>query len=227
MAHETKSRVYVLAAVAGLALALGWWLTGGEGSTRAGGEAEAAAQGPATKPRVASPSAEPSPATAPAAAEPVRAPEPSAEVAVEPPPRNEAARARERAHRDALRERIVAAQRARLGDDDDEPEALGQLPKEYLRQRVRDDLIPLAKECYDMALDDDEELAGRLVFQFRIVGEPELGGIVEDAQPTPDSDITHPDMVECMREAMMSMSFDPPENGGAVEVTYPFEFLPG
>ena len=32
-------------------------------------------------------------------------------------------------------------------------------------------------------------------------------------------------MVECLRESMMSMSFDPPEGGGAVEVTYPFVFV--
>ena len=88
-------------------------------------------------------------------------------------------------------------------------------------------LIPLAQECYDSALEDDESLAGKLVFQFRIVGEPDVGGIVEDAQLAPDSGITHAELVECMRESLMSMSFDPPENGGAIDVTYPFEFSPG
>jgi hypothetical protein len=137
-------------------------------------------------------------------------------------------RVRDRAQRDALRERIAAAQRTRLGRDEEpsEPEALGQLSKEYLRQRVREDLIPLAQECYESALEDDEALAGRLTFSFRIVGEPDVGGIVEQAEPTVDSEIQHLELIECMRESMMSMSFDPPENGGTVEVTYPFEFSP-
>jgi hypothetical protein len=104
---------------------------------------------------------------------------------------------------------------------------VGELPKEYLRRRVREDLIPLAQECYDSELEDDEALAGKLVFQFRIVGEPDVGGIVEDAQLAPESDIQHAELVECMSESLMSMSFDPPENGGVMEVTYPFEFSPG
>ena len=104
---------------------------------------------------------------------------------------------------------------------------MGELPKEYLRRRVREDLIPLAQECYDSALEDDESLAGKLVFQFRIVGEPDVGGIVEDAQLAPESDIQHAELVECMSESLMSMSFDPPENGGVMDVTYPFEFSPG
>lgn len=159
-----------------------------------------------------------------------RAPEPTAAApSPTPGPAGDTSKARDRARRDALRQQIEAAQRARTqrkADEPSDPEAVGELPKEYIRERVREDLIPLALECYTSALEDDEELAGKLVYQFRIVGEPDVGGIVEDAKLAPESDIAHPELVECMRESLMSMSFDPPQNGGAMDVTYPFEFSP-
>ncbi len=135
--------------------------------------------------------------------------------------------ARDRAKRDALRERLVQAQRARTGKSGDAPveeESLGQLRKEYIQQRVKEDLVPLAVECYESALEDDADIEGRLVMNFKIYGEPDVGGVVDEVEMAEDSEITHADMVECMRESMMSMSFDPPEDGGVLEVTYPFVF---
>lgn len=220
---RSSTTVYVLAPLAVLGLALAsWWVVDERRATAGPEAAPAPAFGPApTDPRL---TAEVSPPTR--ADAPVRAPEPTPDDAAEPARREPLAPPRDRARRDALRDQIAAAQRLRRGNQggDDDSEVLGTLPKEYLRERVREDLIPLAQECYGMALEDDEKLAGALIFHFRIVGEPGVGGIVEDAQLTPESTITHPDMVECMRESMMSMTFDPPENGGAVEVTYPLEF---
>ncbi|MEM9457302.1 MAG: AgmX/PglI C-terminal domain-containing protein [Myxococcota bacterium] len=145
------------------------------------------------------------------------------------PPSSTARPTRDRAQRDALRTRLEDAQRRRLRAKDDapvEPEALGSLTKEYIQERVREDLLPLATECYAMALEDDDALAGRLVMQFRIVGEPDVGGIVQEVQMAEDSEIQHADLVECMRESMMSVSFDPPEDGGTLVVHYPFVFEP-
>lgn len=166
------------------------------------------------------------PAPEPAAkAEPDAKAEPRAPAPEASPSGPKPQAARDRAKRDALRDEIAAAQRARLKREDladVEPDALGQLTKDYLQARVRDDFLPLAQECYDDALERDAALSGRLTLQIRIVGEPDVGGIVEETEPTLDSEITDPELVECMRESMMSMSFDPPENGGALQVTYPF-----
>ncbi|MCH9682791.1 MAG: AgmX/PglI C-terminal domain-containing protein [Deltaproteobacteria bacterium] len=135
---------------------------------------------------------------------------------------------RARAKRDALRKRIQQAQRSRLDrpqtDPPPEPQALGQLQAEYIQSRIREDLVPLAVECYQLALDDDDSIEGRLLMNFSIVGEPDVGGIVETTDIDPHSEIVHPELVECMQESMMSVTFDPPTDGGALSVTYPFVF---
>jgi hypothetical protein len=53
-----------------------------------------------------------------------------------------------------------------------------------------------------------------------------VGGIVEGVEVGDGTEITDPQMVECMSESMASVMFDPPEGGGAVLVSYPFEFAP-
>jgi len=222
-----RYRAYLLPGVAALIVLayFGWRWTTNSGAVEPTSTPAA--------PKGAEPKAVGEPSRSSGAAEPAKpAPEPSVALPAPAPtpsagPAGAAPRPRDRARRDALREQIAAAQRARTrrgADEPSEPEAVGELPKEYLRARVREDLIPLAQECYDNALADDETLAGKLVFQFRIVGEPDVGGVVEDAQLAPESDIQHAELVECMRESLMSMSFDPPENGGVMDVTYPFEF---
>jgi hypothetical protein len=219
-----RLKAYVLPGAAALLVLsyYAWrWATGVDATEPAATPAATQAESKAAESSKTSASAEPT----------VRAPAPAAKApAPTPAPApDDASRARDRARRDALRQQIEAAQRARThrkADEPSDPEAVGELPKEYIRERVRDDLIPLALECYTSALEDDEKLAGKLVFQFRIVGEPDVGGIVDDAQIAPESDIQHAELQECMRESLMSMSFDPPENGGAVDVTYPFEFSP-
>ncbi len=143
--------------------------------------------------------------------------------------RSQATRERERAERKALLQRIQEAQRNRLRrptSEPIEPEALGPLSREYIQDRISEDLMPLAVECYELALDNSPDLRGRLALHFRIEGEPDAGGLVVEAETTDDSEIQHPGLVECMRESMMSVSFDPPEEGGAIEVTYPFVFEP-
>jgi hypothetical protein len=62
--------------------------------------------------------------------------------------------------------------------------------------------------------------------QFGIAGDEEVGGVVDEASIDPSSTLTHPDLGECMRESMMSLTFPAPEGGGRVAVTYPFEFSP-
>ncbi|MBX7082017.1 MAG: AgmX/PglI C-terminal domain-containing protein [Nannocystaceae bacterium] len=146
------------------------------------------------------------------------------------PPR---ATVRDRARSDALR---LALQQRRgstggggsktAGETVDEA-ATGTLDKDYIRARIQEDLVPLAQECYESALEDDAALAGKLTMHFDIVGDADVGGVVDGAQVDPGSEIKHPALLECMRESMMSLSFAPPEGGGTVSVTYPFVFAAG
>ncbi|MCA9716542.1 MAG: AgmX/PglI C-terminal domain-containing protein [Myxococcales bacterium] len=98
------------------------------------------------------------------------------------------------------------------------------LNKDYIRQRIKDDLVPLARECYESALEDDAALAGRLVMDFSIVGDEDIGGVVDEVALGEDSEIKHPELLECLRESMYSVTFEPPEGYGTVRVTYPIVF---
>jgi hypothetical protein len=149
-------------------------------------------------------------------------------------PTSDTATRRDRARSDAMRRQIrdrraaaSAASRSgkagSAGDADDTPPP-GTLDKDYIRDRIREDLLPIAQECYESALEDDPKLAGNLVMKFSIVGDESVGGVVDDAKVDETSEIKHPGLVECMTESMLSLGFAPPENGGTVEVTYPFVF---
>jgi hypothetical protein len=97
---------------------------------------------------------------------------------------------------------------------------------QYIKDRIQEDLVPVARECYESALEDDPELGGKLLMKFTIIGAEEVGGVVEDASIDElGSDLRNPFLEECMRESLMAVSFDEaPEDGGRVEVTYPFAF---
>ena len=110
------------------------------------------------------------------------------------------------------------------GDRDHAPE--GALSKEYIRDTVREEVVPLVRECYNNLLENDPDIAGRMVLQFAIMGDESVGGIVDEMEFGEDSEIQDEDFRECVSESMMSTVFDPPEGGGKVVVTYPFAFTP-
>jgi len=103
----------------------------------------------------------------------------------------------------------------------------GSLSKDYIRSVIREDLVPLAQECYEDVLATDPKFGGKLVLDFEILGDENVGGIVDGVAPGEGTTIEQPEFVECMSESMMSVVFDPPEGGGVVRVVYPFEFTPG
>ena len=145
---------------------------------------------------------------------------------------------RDRKVRDEVRRKIYAAfndpQPAKSGAPPPEPnpnaafapsipkEKKGKLDKEYIRERIREDFIPLAKECFDGALEKDPELGGKLVFEFVIVGDEAVGGIVESAKVLDSSTLQEQELEYCFEQSLLSLSFEPPEAGGSVTVTYPF-----
>ncbi|MGE5186379.1 MAG: sigma-70 family RNA polymerase sigma factor [Acidobacteriota bacterium] len=99
----------------------------------------------------------------------------------------------------------------------------GDLDREYIRSAVHE-LLPLLQECYEHALERDPQLAGSVVVNFTIEGEPGVGGVVSDSAIDDRSTLTDPDMRECMQQTMYALEIDPPANGGTVQVTYPFVF---
>ncbi len=107
---------------------------------------------------------------------------------------------------------------------DDEPPP-GTLDKEYIQSVIQEDLLPIATECYQSALDDDPELGGRMMLEFSIVGDASVGGLVDEVSIDEEaSTFKHPSLGECMTESTASLLFDPPEQGGRMVVRYPFVF---
>ncbi len=99
--------------------------------------------------------------------------------------------------------------------------------KDYIHQRIKDDYIPLAKSCYENALAKSPKLEGKLVISFRIVGDRRVGGVVDSADIDPSSTLADDDLSLCMKESMMSVSFDAPPDDKPVTIKYPLELSPG
>ncbi|CAN5895669.1 hypothetical protein BH11MYX3_BH11MYX3_16580 [soil metagenome] len=107
------------------------------------------------------------------------------------------------------------------------PELPGvDMDKGYVRSAVRE-LIPLLSECYEEGLERDPHLAGDVVVDFTIEGEPGVGGVIGNSTVVPErSTIADPAVRECIQETMYAIQIDPPAGGGMVRVTYPFAFAP-
>ena len=182
-----------------------------------------------------------------------RVPAASAEASTartSPPPPSRAQRdavseARARRARDAMRDQILEALRKREAASPTKPAATaqataasapapageepphGHYDPQYIRASFRQDMFPLLRSCYGDALLRQPKLAGKLVLKFAIVGDPSVGGVVEDADFADASDIQDDEMRTCVRESLMTLTLDkPPEGGGKVTVTYPIAFAP-
>jgi hypothetical protein len=104
----------------------------------------------------------------------------------------------------------------------------GSLDKDYIRERMRE-IVPLVKECYQQALKRGPTDAGAsdgvLKVSFSIIGDPELGGVIEDSQVLEDTPLAaNAGLAECVQESMYALQLKSPKGGGRVKVTYPFRF---
>ncbi len=130
--------------------------------------------------------------------------------------------------REVKAKRTAAANRSSSGN----PTAAPTLPteptleKQYIRASVRE-LIPLLAECYEEGLGRNATLAGSIVVNFTIEGEPDVGGVIgESTIDTEASTLPDPAVRECIQETMYAIEIEPPAGGGVVKVRYPFEFRP-
>ena len=88
-------------------------------------------------------------------------------------------------------------------------------------------MIPMAKSCYEDLLARDPKAAGRVELRFKIVGDSDLGGIIDDAEVrTGDGGLGDEKMSMCMRESLLTLAFRAPPTDGWVTVTYPMSFSP-
>jgi len=95
---------------------------------------------------------------------------------------------------------------------------------DYLRKVLREDFIPLARQCYDAASAKNPALAGKVELKFRILGDPSVGGVVSEATLGDKTTVVDPEMETCIKESMMSVTFAAPPKGGELAVSFPIRF---
>lgn len=144
-------------------------------------------------------------------------------------------------YRRAIRESIAKRGPRRRYDEDETgtqgEDSTGGPPDGSLRDRsdgtlsdiareLESDVMPLVSECYDQALERDPAFAGGLELRFEIIGDQDVGGLVESVAFGEASEIRDPGMLECMRETLLSTLFAPPEDSGSTGVELTFAFAP-
>ncbi len=99
------------------------------------------------------------------------------------------------------------------------PKGNGRLSPSMIRERVRA-AAPKLRDCYNLGLVRDPELAGSTVFRFTVA----IDGSVENVELKSNS-LPDCQAVGCMSDVVRGLHFDAPE-GGTATVVYPFRFAP-
>jgi hypothetical protein len=104
----------------------------------------------------------------------------------------------------------------------------GGIEPKYIQEHVRSQFFGPALDCYTRAQEQGRlpKPHGTVVFYFTIVGDEKVGGIVESVDVLNESTLRDPEMIDCMRQSFLSVTFPPPKGGGWVTVKYPIELSP-
>lgn len=94
-----------------------------------------------------------------------------------------------------------------------------------LMDAVSKDLMPLADECYEAAVERDPTIAGMIDINIEMVGDEDVGGIVESFELGDENEIQDQEMIECIRETTLSTIFPAPKDTGrrGARLTLKFE----
>jgi hypothetical protein len=106
-------------------------------------------------------------------------------------------------------------------------DAGGGIEAKYIQEHVRNEFFPVARQCYASLAERVPDAGGTVDLAFNIVGNANIGGVVEQVDVLNKSTLRDPEFVACMRQSFLSVTFPPPEGGGMVSVEYPIQFDPG
>ena len=96
----------------------------------------------------------------------------------------------------------------------------------YLSRVLSRDLMPLVDECHALVREEHPELAGMLVLDLEILGDEDIGGVVNTLEPGQGNEIAEPALLECVRESLLATTLPPPEQGGRDAVSLSMRFDP-
>jgi hypothetical protein len=136
----------------------------------------------------------------------------------------------------ALLNRIAAAREARQAGKpapataapsaEDPPALDGILTTDQILDGIMP-LMPLFKECYQGGLDRRTIAAGKVTFKMHLVGEPDIGTLVDHATLEGDpAFLADAELSTCLHETMMSIELPPMSQGAEIDVTTAMQFSP-
>ena len=91
--------------------------------------------------------------------------------------------------------------------------------RDDLAKALRTEFEPLAAECLDQASERAPQLRGMLALSFQITPDSEAGSVVESVEPTDGNEIADAELVECIRETMLSASLPVTDEPQALMIT--------
>jgi len=98
---------------------------------------------------------------------------------------------------------------------------------QYIRSRLRDDLWVLVRQCYAAEKQRDPAARGTVYLVFKILGDPSVGGVVDEVSVDPArSDIKSAAFAECVENSMMTVGFPPPPSQMDIGIEYPMVLSP-
>jgi hypothetical protein len=105
----------------------------------------------------------------------------------------------------------------------------GKIDPAYIRDVVRSDLRPMIEKCFEELRTRKPGAEGRFSMSFKIVGDAEIGGIVDETKLADDAGALAMDdsFTTCVRESTMTLAFRPPpmELGTRGEVVVPITLI--
>jgi RNA polymerase sigma-70 factor (ECF subfamily) len=79
-------------------------------------------------------------------------------------------------------------------------------------------LNKLLGQCYDLGRAEDANLDGTITIHFRIVGEPNVGGLLERVEIVDkETTITQQTIRDCLTEQLYALELDPPPDGVSID----------
>jgi len=136
----------------------------------------------------------------------------------------------DRAARDDMRRRIYEAFGAPVpaaGGSEPAPSAAEARPldEDYIQRHLREDFVPMGRECYQERAAKKPDLEGELVMVLHVVGDEKVGGIVESTEIEDGGTLTDPDVLDCLQNSMAAVAMPPPKQGGSTTIKVPMRFL--
>lgn len=119
-------------------------------------------------------------------------------------------------------ERVDLGLDVALDDEDTVPEVLFPTSKEGINDAIREELGEI-RECYQAWLELQPELEGTIEVKF-VISDVDGVGEVTRTETLDATSTDHTLFEGCVLNVMSDLTFEPPEDGGVVIVSYPFQF---